>query len=309
MRLVHWIGAAFAAVVACVAVVQIARSASGGPPVPASCPQRWGGEGIGGWVPAAADIDGADESLVPGSPVRALICAYPGDNMHPGGERLAGTRTLADQAGAMARDLGYLPVTDRPRGGPCTLMGGPMTNYLIRFAYPDGRALWVGSAEEVNSCVTTTNGTVGSRSYVGPGITAAYRTGVWKPTRSDDPCLSSAGRRGQDERMVPEGAVSVVVCGRTSYPGRPSRREHGEQVARELAAALNALDTRPSDNMCQGGEDADDREFRLMFGYRDGPPADVRISAGCTPGIDNDLLQADLDVSVRDRVVRLAPPP
>ncbi len=35
-----------------------------------------------------------------------------------------------------------------------------MTNYLVRFAYADGSALWVGSAEEVNSCVTTTNGTV-----------------------------------------------------------------------------------------------------------------------------------------------------
>ncbi|GGP84273.1 hypothetical protein GCM10010140_11610 [Streptosporangium pseudovulgare] len=277
--------------------------------MPASCPQQWGGEGIGGWVPAAADIDGADESLVPGSPVRALICAYPGDNAHPGGERLAGTRTLADQAGVMARDLAYLPVTDPPRGGPCTLMGGPMTNYLIRFAYPDGRALWVGSAEEVNSCATTTNGTVGSRSYVGPDIAAAYRTGAWKPTRSDDPCGDFTGRRGQDERMVPEGIVSVMVCGRISGSGRPPRREYGEQVARELAAELNSLDTRPSDNTCQRGGGTDDREFRLLFGYPDGPPANVSISMGCVPGADNGLLQADLDGSVRDRVVRLAPPP
>ncbi|GAB2469000.1 hypothetical protein GCM10027187_41360 [Streptosporangium sandarakinum] len=277
--------------------------------MPASCPQRWDGEGIGGWVPAAAGIDGADEVLVPGSPVQALICAYPGDNGHPGGERLAGTRTLTDQAGVMARDLAYLPVTDSPRGGPCTLIGGPMTNYLIRFAYPDGRALWVGSAEEVNSCVTTTNGTVGTRSYVGPGVTAAYRTGVWKPVRPDDPCRDFAGRRDQDERMVPEGAVSVVVCGRITGSGRPPRREHGGQAARGLAAALNSLDTRPSDNMCQGGEGTDDREFRLMFGYPDGPPADVSISMGCVPGVDNGLLQADLDGSVRDQVIRLAPPP
>ncbi|WP_169988144.1 hypothetical protein [Microbispora sp. H10836] len=102
--------------------------------VPDACPRRWGGEGVGGWVPAAADVDGAGESLVPGSPVRALICAYPGSNTDPGGERLAGSRTLTDQVAVMARDLAYLPVTsgepsrrDDERHGPDPLVrrGGP----------------------------------------------------------------------------------------------------------------------------------------------------------------------------------------
>ncbi|GAA2370987.1 hypothetical protein GCM10010404_27700 [Nonomuraea africana] len=310
MKLVRWIGVALAVVVVGAGVMLISQSASGSPPVPATCPQQWGGDGIGGWVPAAADVDGVGESLVPGAPVQALICAYPGTNARPGGERLGGTRTLTDQARVMARDLAYLPVTATPRGGLCTQMGGPMTNYLIRFAYPDGRALWVGSAEEVNSCVTTTNGTAGSRSYVGPSITAAYRAGTWKPARSDDPCRGRlAGRRGQNEQMVPEGVVSVVVCGQaTSYTGKPPRLEHGRQVAHDLAATLSSLDTWPSEHMCQGGTGADDREFRLLFGYPDGPPADVRISVGCTPGIDNGLLQADLGDPVRDQVARLAPP-
>jgi hypothetical protein len=48
--------------------------------------------------------------------------------------------------------------------------------------------------------------------------------------------------------------------------------------------------------------------FQLRFGYPDGPPADVQISMDCVPGIDNGLLQADLDDAVRDQVVRLAPP-
>ncbi|MGI5154772.1 hypothetical protein [Microbispora sp. CA-102843] len=148
--------------------------------VPDACPPRWGGEGIGGWVPAAVDVDGADESLVPGSPVRALICAYPGVNMDPGGEPLGGSRTLTDQAAAMARDLASLPVTTGEGDHVCTLMGGPMTNYLVRFGYADGSALWVGSAEEVNSCVVTTNGTVRTRSYVGEALTAAYREGTWR---------------------------------------------------------------------------------------------------------------------------------
>jgi hypothetical protein len=309
MKLVRWIGAALAVVVVGAAVVLISQSASGSPPVPASCPQRWGGGDIGDWVPAAADIDGADESLVPGTPVQALICAYPGDNTRPGGERLAGTRTLTDHAQAMAHDLAYLPVTTGAHDSLCTLVGGAMTNYLIRFAYPDGQALWVGSAEEVNSCVTTTNGTAGSRSYVGPSITAAYRTGTWKPARSDDPCRAPTGRRGQNEQLVPEGVVSVVVCGRAaSAAENPPRLEHGKQAAHDLATALNSLDTWPSEHGCQGGEGTDDRMFRLLFGYPDGPPANVQISMGCTPGIDNGLLQANPGDPVRDQVVRLAPP-
>lgn len=81
----------------------------------------------------------------------------------------------------MARELGYLPVaTDDRARHACSAMGGPMTNYLIRFAYADGRALWVGSAEEVNNCVRTTNGTAHTNAYAGDGITAAYREGVWR---------------------------------------------------------------------------------------------------------------------------------
>lgn len=245
---------------------------------------------------------------MPGEPAKAMICAYPEDNARPGSERLAGSRTLTGEARTMARDLGYLPVTTEDRGGPCTLMDGPVTNYLIRFAYPNGEALWVGSAEEVNACVTTTNGTVGSNSYVGRSITAAYQTGTWKPVRPDDPCRGSAGRRGQNERMVPGEPVSVLVCRNDPYGKRSPRLEHGRQVAEALAVALNSLDTWPSEHGCQRIEGVDDSEFQLLFSYPDGPPADVRVSTGCDPGIDNGLLQAAFNDPVRDQVVRLAPP-
>ncbi|MGV9538545.1 hypothetical protein ACWDR9_33480, partial [Streptosporangium sandarakinum] len=58
---------------------------------------------------------------------RALICAYPGDNMHPGGERLAGTRTLADQAGAGA---GWLALT--AESAWAHIAPGPRTRQDIR---------------------------------------------------------------------------------------------------------------------------------------------------------------------------------
>ncbi|MBE3015535.1 hypothetical protein IL992_41190 [Microbispora sp. NEAU-D428] len=299
--------AVLVAVVAVCAGAVLAACAAEPRAVPDACPQRWGGDGIGGWVPAAADVDGADESLVPGSPVRALICAYPGTNTDPGGEPLGGSRTLTDQAAAMARDLAYLPVSTEDVEGPCTAVGGPMTNYLVRFAYADGSALWVGSAEEVNSCAGTTNGTVRTRSYVGKALTTAYREGTWRLPRPEDPCRGGGDRRGQGERTVPGEPEWVLVCldGGEKWP---PRREHGAAAARELAAALNDLDTVPSEHGCQGGgPEADYRDYRLVFGYAEGPPAGVHILYGCTPGVDNGMLQADVDDDVRRLMARLAP--
>jgi hypothetical protein len=309
----HWSGIVLAAVLLLAAVVLVpGMVGEPAPPVPASCPQRWDSDEIGHWVPAAAGLDGVEDSLVPGTPTSALICAYPGLNSNPGGESLAGSRILTDQAKSMAYDLGYLPVTTDRLEKACTLVGGQMTNYLIRFAYPDGQALWVGSAEEVNSCVMTTNGTVVSDSYVGPSITAAYRTGTWALFPPKDPCDPATRRRGQNEQMVPDGVIKVLVC-RDGLNGnstpRPSRGlEHGEQQARELAAGLNSLDAEPGGNTCQevgGGR----REMLLLqFGYAEGPPAWVRILSHCRPSVNNGGLVGDLDDALLDRVRRLAPP-
>ncbi|WP_424533018.1 hypothetical protein ACOZ38_21660 [Sphaerisporangium viridialbum] len=301
-------GIALASIAICASAVLISRSPSGATSAPASCPQRWGGAGIGDWVPQATGIDGAEASLVPGEPVAATICAYPGENFRPGGERLAGARTLTGQATAMARDLAYLPVTTGNRDSPCTAVGGPMTNYLIRFAYPGGQAIWVGTAEEVNACVTTTNGTTTSEAYLGPSITAAYRTGTWKVIRPDDPCDGPTQRRGQNEWMVPGRPVSVLVCGEAGSSGaRRPRAQHGRQAATSLAAALNSPDTRPTDHTCQGGESTHSRVFHYLFGYADGPPASVVVWIGCVPGLDNGLLQADVDDSILNQAMRLTP--
>ncbi|MFB4280922.1 hypothetical protein ACBJ59_36925 [Nonomuraea sp. MTCD27] len=256
-------------------------------------------------MPAPSGLDGAADSLVPGSPVSALICAYPG-NTRSGG--LAGSRTLTGQARAMAHDLGYLPVGTDGAEIACTLMAGPATNYLVRFAYPDGRGLWLGSAEEVNSCVTTTNGTALSHVYVGDSLTAAYRTGTWRLDQPERPCPGSLGRRGQDARMVPEGPVKVVVCriGRHDEPAR--RTEYGAKQAHELAAALNSVAAGPSRNACHPLRGVGGGRFEVLFGYADGPPASVRVTTACRPSANNGLLEGHLDDTVRDRVAQLAPP-
>ncbi|WP_433435930.1 hypothetical protein [Nonomuraea sp. CA-141351] len=313
MKSVHWIGVAAAAVMLSAAIVLVPGTVGEpGPPASASCPRRWDSNEIGDWVPNAADLDGVENSLVPGTPTSALICAYPGQNSNPGGESLAGSRILTDQAKSMAYDLGYLPITIDRVGKACTLVGGGMTNYLIRFAYPDGRALWVGSAEEVNSCVTTTNGTVVSNSFVGRSITAAYRTGTWKLLQPKDPCDLATGRRGQGEQMVPDGAIKVLVC-RDEQSGsstpRPSHAlEHGEQQARELAAELNSLDAEPGGNTCREVGGGRREMFYLHFGYEEGPPAWVRILPRCRPSVNNGVLVGDLDDALLDRLDRLAPP-
>ncbi|TDD03072.1 hypothetical protein E1292_22065 [Nonomuraea deserti] len=309
----HWVSVVLAAVLLLAAVVLVpATVGEPAPPVPASCPQRWDSDEIGHWVPDAADFDGVEDSLVPGAPTSALICAYPGQNSHPGGESLAGSRMLTDQATLMARDLGYLPITTDRVEKACTLVGGQMTNYVIRFAYPDGRALWVGSAEDVNSCVTTTNGTVVSDSYVGSSITAAYRTGTWTLLPPKNPCDPATGRRGQNEQMVPDGVIKVLVCRKelsgNSTPRPSNGLEHRQRQARQLAAELNSQDAESGGNTCREVGGSRREMFLLHFGYAEGPPAWVRIAPYCRPSVNNGMLVGDLDDGLLDRIARLAPP-
>ncbi|GAA2855987.1 hypothetical protein GCM10020220_051460 [Nonomuraea rubra] len=74
--------------------------------------------------------------------------------------------------------------------------------------------------------------------YVGRSLTAAYRTGTWRLDQPGDPCEQPLGRRGQNERMVPEGAVNVLVCRARSNRKADPRAEHGAREAAELASAL-----------------------------------------------------------------------
>ncbi|WP_185949766.1 hypothetical protein [Microbispora sp. KK1-11] len=48
-------------------------------------------------------------------------------------------------------------------------------------------------------------------------------------------------------------------------------------------------------------------DYRLVFGYEEGPPVGVHIRYGCTPSVDNGMLQADVDDDVRRLMAGLAP--
>ncbi|GGO05570.1 hypothetical protein GCM10010116_10900 [Microbispora rosea subsp. aerata] len=101
-RLIHVrVRSIFVAAAVCAGAVLAACAPTA---VPDGCPGRWGGEGIGGWVPAAADVEGADESLVPGTPVRALIRLRAERRQRPAPGRGGRRRSSADgPAGPLKR--------------------------------------------------------------------------------------------------------------------------------------------------------------------------------------------------------------
>ncbi|GAA4100111.1 hypothetical protein [Nonomuraea soli] len=242
-----------------------------GPPSP--CPSRWDGDRFGGWVPETSRLAGVDDVLVPGSPVEVLFCAYSGENVEAR-RPLTGSRPVAG-ADRIARDLSFLAATPDSALSVCTAIGGRATSYLLRFTYGDGAVVWVGSADEPTSCATTTNGTVTSLVYIGESLTEAYDSGGWELPRADSAC-DSGGRRGQHERLVPEGATSVVVCRRVADTWTGSR--YGEAEARRLAGLLNASPAYPGE---PGGCIGPPGLFRVAFGYPEGPPASVTVRGGC----------------------------
>ncbi|MFC7590447.1 hypothetical protein ACFQYP_47180 [Nonomuraea antimicrobica] len=282
MKPVHRSGPAAAAVVVCASVVLAAGACGGTPqaPSPASCPQHWGSDKFGDWVPDTSGVEGAADSLVPGSPVGALICAYPGENAQPGHFPLAGSRTLTGQATAMAHDLGYLPVTAERVDRACTLVGGKMTNYLVRFAYPDGQALWVGTAEEPNSCVTTTNGTVNTPRTSGPASPPSTARGPGGSSSGTTPAARHSAGEVRTSRWCPRVRSRFASAVRSRWRARPPPRRRG--------GARGAGGARPG----RGAELAGRRTRRehlpraVRCATRDVLPA-LRLRAGAT-GVGTD---------------------
>ncbi|WP_156045788.1 hypothetical protein [Herbidospora cretacea] len=260
------------AVLLLIAACTYAPAPTAAPP----CPATWTGQ-----APEPATVAGVSEELVPGDPVGALVCAYAGVNWDPGGEALTGQRRLSHEVMTlMARDLNDLPPETGSRS--CTLVGGPQINYLVRVDYADGKRVWLTTGDEVNQCVSTGNGTFATGAYVGEAVTAAYKTGKWTTPEHDDPCYRSLGRRGQEERMVPDRPVGVLVC------GEHSKRDHGPDVARALAGRLNMIATRPAKaSLCTG---TPREEYRLQFRYAEGPGVGVTVLVGCRPPVHNGSL-------------------
>jgi hypothetical protein len=283
---------------------------SGGGPRPGaaaapSCPATVDSGAMGPRVPAppgGLDLSGR---LVPVEPPdSAVLCAYRATDDAQATPALSGDVRIAPQGlSALAADLSYLPRRLPEQSHGCTAIGNlaPVT-YLLGLGYPDG-ILWVATQTDANRCVDTTNGSFSSPVYIGDQVQAAYEAGGWvappqaPPVRTSDPCAAGRpGRLGQESVLIPGTPTSALVCEGT----RPDQSVATDFRYRSvtvtdavggLAAALNALPTRPSRGSCSMTGPAA-VEYSVQFRYAAGPPVTVHIAPYCTPAVDNRSLES-----------------
>jgi hypothetical protein len=253
-----------------------------------TCPARYAGSAP--WVPVKpAGVDGRHRLVPQRTPNAALICAYAGSNTEERqtGWALSGRRSLTSGLAGLAGQLAWQPRLLPGQDFPCTLIGGPQTNYLIGLTYRTGVRMWVAATDDPNACVRTSNGEFTSFGIVGVTVTRAFATGRW-PTSPPASCAGhgpGAGRLGQDKAMVPAGSTSLIICLR--------HRDIVRSGYHALVSSLNRLPTRPSTHGCSHSQGPGALRYRLLFTYSQGPAVLVLIQSGCHPEIDNLSLQAD----------------
>jgi hypothetical protein len=258
-------------------------------PVPAvrlSCPASYAHQPP--WVPGKpARVDGSSHLVPPFAPMSALICAYRGSNTakQQAGWALSGRRSLAGGLARLAAQLTWQPRRST-QPSPCTLVGGPQTNYLIGLTYRGGARIWVAATDDPNRCVGTSNGEFTSSGVIGPDVSKAFASGRW-PARQPVSChrpYPDIGRLGQETAMVPAGSTSVTICA-------PKGRTLTTTRYQDLLSALNRLPARPTTHRCSGTP-SPSGYYQVFFSYPQGPPVLVSILVGCHPAIDNLSLQA-----------------
>lgn len=280
-----WYAAAAAVLV--IGVVSGVWAVGGGKPankaavIPLSCPAKYAGPTP--WVPSKPRGIPGNSRLVPNeTPKSALMCAYKGSN---GGDysvshwALAGTHDVTENLAGLTDELTWQPRKISEQSSFCGLVGGTQTNYLIGLTYPGG-TMWVSASDEPDQCVDATNGDFTALPSVGADATKAFSTGRW-PSRAPISCRSDAGRLGQDTAMVPPGVVSLTIC---TDKANAVRGNFGD-----LVSALNSGPTVESDGSCSPSPKT---SYRLVFGYRHGPPLWVSVMDGCYPELYNGSLQA-----------------
>jgi hypothetical protein len=226
-------------------------------------------------------------------PASVLVCGYD-PNLHYKslaghliGRVLTGHRILSGGLASLVADLAWLPrlLPGQQQQIPCLTVLGPQHNYLIGLAYRGGGTIWVSTTSDPSGCILTSNGDFTSFGNASAEAAKALRTGDW-PARPQQVSCGSGGRLGQETAMVPAGSTSLTICA-----GRIVRRlTSGYQ---DLVAALNALPTRTSTFGCQSRPPFHGQNYQLGFGYPQGPPVQVWITAYCFPAIDNFSLQAN----------------
>ncbi|GAA5051921.1 hypothetical protein GCM10023259_030880 [Thermocatellispora tengchongensis] len=207
----------------------------------------------------------------------------------------AARRRLAEGLAEMVTDLNHLPVA-APPWRACTLRASAPTSYLIRLRYGDARVSWIGTADDANQCVPTTNGTLRTWSYIGDTVGSAYQEGRWPSLTPPDECEPGPGRIGQDRQLVPEGSIGLTVCGLSVKA--PQRKSHGADTAKKVAAEIDSLRAERFDGACRPGRGS---AIRLVFRYAQGPPAAVTVW-GTECGMENTFLRGALSAELMDEL-------
>lgn len=246
-----------------------------------SCPARYAGDAP--WVPAKPKGIPGNSRLAPNeTPKSVLMCAYKGSNSGNYSAShwvLAGKRYVTENLAAVAHELAWQPRKVTGEEYVCPAVGGIQTNYLIGLTYSRG-TIWVSESDEPSHCVAATNGDFTALPSVGADATKAFSTGRW-PDRAPINCRPNAGRLGQDNAMVPPGATSLTICTDTAHT---IERDFGN-----LVSALNSLPTELGRGICSPSPDPGDA-YRLIFGYRQGPPVAINVFKGCYPEAYNGTL-------------------
>lgn len=268
---------------------------------PLACPAQYAHAAP--WVPAKPSGVPARSRLAPRrKPASAVICGYAGKNIGPqGGWQLSGRRVLRSNLAGLASDLAWEPRKLAGQQIPCFLVAGPQVNYLIGLTYAGRGRLWVTATKDPNECVWSSNGEFTSFGVIGGLVNEAFKSGRW-PARHPASCGGGdgpgRGRLGQDQAMVPPGAISVSICdghgGPTRYSGFAG-----------LVSALNSLPTRPSDQACHMTHRGAPVHYLLAFGYRQGAAVEVSVFGRCMPQVNNGNLQAVSAATILPIITRL----
>lgn len=247
-------------------------------------------------VPARPSVP-SDRMVPDTTPVAAVVCSYAFRFDQTSNPKVATVELRGNLAG-IAEELRWLPPQVNGQSRGCRAMGGPTTVYLLGLTYESGD-VWISSDVDPNACSGTTNGRFASVFGIGTRLQMAAQLKSWpKPEQqrqSVSGCSGTGARYGQQDAMVPDGALSVTICASVtaSKPLTTSER------VGELTARLNAAQPRASTSSCQPVQDQRRAgTYSLEFRYPDGPPVSVRLNSGCTPSADNGSLAADVPLSV-----------
>ena len=280
---------------------------------PLRCPASYAGlddESTPSWVPASpSGVDLAGRLVPDITPVRAIVCGYTGgapvDGRPSRGPQKVSHREITGGLVDLRESLTWLPPVDASQFCGGTGLPTDDSAALVGLTYPGSGTVWVGVPG--HDCATFTNGVTRTAGmYTSAAI--AVRTGRWPaPAKNSGSCGGTTGRFGQQNSLVPATSRSAVICtmvqrtvvGATTVSTTKQTVVTGAAV-RELAVALNRLETRSPTQTCSESNGLGRARYTVRFDYAVGPSVVLMLAEGntCFGDITNGSLTSSSSASV-----------